>query len=262
LRFYAIPNRNTDLVHPMQKNGQRNRATFLQCVPLLHGAETPIFNFPSDSSAPGLTPVKLLISKDWRMGVALVHRRGMDGAMGESQAETTGTMILFTLPRQQCDTLKVYTCQTKVEMATATSQDHSRNLLWLVHAIPCNECTTTCYVAPDCIRNYASIPGYLIFIDEGDGYRLTWCTTEIFLSDMTCRVNVATNESPLKNSLSTSVPILTRQQSWEGSLCDSATGKTIPLSNMKLICGLIFFSPRYCPGGRDSPTLVQSFSLH
>jgi hypothetical protein len=241
LRFYGIPNRNNTDSNHQRQHVQRHRATLLQCVPLLHAvgnleggqqdsnrvAGNAIFNFQGDVT-PGSTPVKLLISKDWRLGVALLRRRVFDGATGESQTETTGTMVIFTLPRRRCDTLTLFTCPN-VEMAI--SQDHSRNLLWLVHAIPCDQIVTSSHVASACFRNYASVPGYLIFNDEGDGYRMTWCTAQNFLSDNTCQVNVATNGSPLKNSLLTAVPILTRQQSWERSLCDGVTGSTIPLSH-------------------------------
>jgi hypothetical protein len=252
LRFYGIPSPMSVQQRRIREISRQfgSKAPLLQSVPLLRGVgnllegrqgraessngvapEDVIFNFQGNVS-PGSTPVKVLISKDWKLGLALVRRRVFNDSTGESQAETTGTMVLFTLPQSRSNFLKVYTCRN-VEMENST-RESSRNLLWRIHVVPCPK-RGVIFEPEHSIRNFANVPGYVVFNDEGDGYRITWCTEDLLLSDKSCRIGATADSSPLENPTSPSASIITRQQTWEESLCDNVTGDPISLMKTEVV---------------------------
>lgn len=236
---------------PSARNG-RSMAPLLQCVPLLHGlgnlaaqqpqslhggvsadqgestaAENAIYRFQGNVS-PVSTPVTILISKDWRLGVAMVRRRVFNDTTGESQAETTGTMVMFTMTRQSYETLKVYTCPN-VEMGSALQDRCVQNLMWQVQAVPYFRSRSNQDGSRDVLQ-YACVPGYVVMNDEGDGFRFTWCTADSFFDDETCRVSSVPSSSPLERPVAPTHSILTRHHTWEVSFCDSKSGNRLPLS--------------------------------
>ncbi|KAG7361089.1 hypothetical protein IV203_036189 [Nitzschia inconspicua] len=242
LRFYGIPSPASMMQQQQRRRLQRkdnppvSMAPLLQCVPLLHGvgnigpqqqelpmdvAEGAIFQFQGTVS-PVSTPVRVLVSRDWKLGVAMICRKVFNDTIGESQTETTGTLVLFTMPRVLGASVKVYTCQN-VQMSSV-SQGIVRNLLWQVWVIPLSRNSN------DQACCYASVPGYVVFHDEEDGYRITWCTEDSFLHDEGRLFDLVDGSSPLKNRVVPTQPILTRQQTWEEATCDRKSGNYLPLS--------------------------------
>ncbi|KAL3920727.1 MAG: hypothetical protein SGILL_003112 [Bacillariaceae sp.] len=223
LRFYGVPSPATI--------AKRGKAPMLQCIPLLHGigdltgeqgpagavVEETIFNGHGNVS-PVSTPVTMLIAKDWNMGVALVRRRSIHGGTNDSQTDNTGVAVLFTLPRRNSPTTTVFTCRN-IEIAS-----QARNLLWMVDVVAKQNHNGDNSFVP------RSVPGYLFCNDEGDGLRLTWSASQSFLSDTTRSTSTAPAIRPLKNAVSPASAILTLQNSWEKSVCDSTTGNLLPSS--------------------------------
>jgi hypothetical protein len=214
LRFFGIPSPSSfATLH-------RGQAPLLQCTPLLHGigdlageqdvgvvAEETFFNFNGNIS-PVSTPVTILISNDWNMGVAVVQRKG------DPHTENTGVLVLFTLPRTHCPISRVFTCQN-VEVASPPCQ----NRLWMVNVIAKRSSS------PDTIFDPLSVPGYLFCNDEGDGLRLTWAASQRFLSGSAAITTSAPSTCPFKTPPAPATKaIVTVQNSWEESLCDSMTG--------------------------------------
>jgi hypothetical protein len=227
LRFYGLRHGKPN---ELSTTTTRMKAPLLQTVPLLHGVgkldgrggeEAVIFNFHGAVS-PASTPVRVLMSNDWKIGVALVTKpKPWDASIGSD----SGTLILFSLSRggRGHDTTKVYTCNN-VDIPSS-SVGIMRNLLWQVHTIPyrdgrCGNLETFL------INSYYSAPGYVFFNDEGDGFRMTWLTEETFISDQSCQKEVFSEQSPLRKAVHPDTMILSSQDTWEENVCDIVTGSS------------------------------------
>lgn len=215
LRFYGI---YSDAIrkrrHPCTRNSYIGnsrvnnvvRAPLLQTTPLHCGtrshqvstdsvADDETLDRPKHVS-PSITPVELVISKDWKVGVALLYPTKCNNALQiDSQTidnnpdnDHFASMVFFTLPRRQFSSYAIdnengnpaniaFKC-SKVPMFF---NDSRRKMLWSVESIP----------NKDEINTYFQIPGYLLFSDEGNGFRLTWAAEKCFLvSSCLCEVSI------------------------------------------------------------------------
>jgi len=229
------------------------KAPLLQTTPLYHGkrklhqhaedsvSEDAILNLQRDFS-PSTTLVELLISKDWKVGVALLHLSATSDVPqlnaqenNNLDADQTASMVFFTLPRRQLS------CRTQLDGGAAKvtgrtfecrnvpmfCNDSRRKLLWSVECIP-NKDDVSQGTKKKLCNTYFRVPGYLLFNDEGDGFRLTWATEECFLVS-SCLEEVTDSHFAGCNRVSTTdVNILSQQDiSWVETYCDDISGESI-----------------------------------
>uniref|UniRef100_A0A7S4EFZ9 Uncharacterized protein n=1 Tax=Pseudo-nitzschia australis TaxID=44445 RepID=A0A7S4EFZ9_9STRA len=270
LRFYGIhsvasrtrlrPNDPNNGIGNSYVPNKASTAPLLQTTPLHNGmreldqvpedsiAEDEILNLQRDFS-PSTTPVELLISKDWKVGVALLHPPRNNGNLqvniqengNNPDADQTTSIVLFTLPRRQSQSgtivhgsehavTRVFKCSN----VPIFRNDSRRKLLWSVESIPNNDgislnTTRTFY------ETYFRAPGYLIFLDEGDGFRLTWTTEKCFLVT-SCLEEVSIDSRFVGGAgVSVGVNILSQEKaSWEETSCRITTGEavtSVPIAN-------------------------------
>jgi hypothetical protein len=273
LRFYVIcstSSRKRQLQQMVARNNSginrsyinRNntfKAPLLQTTPLHHGmgepnqrdedsiSEDAILNLQRDFS-PSTTPVELLISKDWKVGVALLHPSTASSVLqintpqenskdNSDAADQTASMVFFTLPRRQlsCKTYLDDGAAAKdvgriFEFSTVTlfSNDSRRKFLWCVECIP-NKDDLSHGTKKNLYNTYFRAPGYLLFNDEGDGFRLTWASEECFLvSSVLEEVLMDSHFVAYDRDSTTGVNILSQQNnSWVETRCDGMTGESI-----------------------------------
>ena len=247
IRFYGIcndagrkrQNRRDDNRYP--NNGTIGTAPLLQTIPLHRGiqelnqfdaggsVEEEIITNLQRHFSPSTTPVEILISKDWKMGVALVHQSTATNVLQLNNdededynvdADQTASMILFTLPRRQytVDTEssgRIFECKN----VPMFCNDNRRKCLWLVQCIPNKD---------DLCTYFRVNSGYLVLHDEGDGFRLTWASEKYFLAS-SCLEDVSAANSYIfgRDRVSaTSVDIISQQStSWVETYHDAMTGK-------------------------------------
>ena len=233
------------------------KAPLLQTTPLHYGmgeqnqrtedsiSEDAILNLQRDFS-PSTTPVELLISKDWKVGVALLHPSATSSALqtnapqenkDNSDADETASMVFFTLPRRQLS------CKTYLDddaskdnvgrifefsNVTLFSNDSRRKFLWCVECIP-NKDDLSHGTTRNLYNTYFRAPGYLLFNDEGDGFRLTWASEECFLVSSVLEKVLTDSHFVACNRDSTNgVNILSQQNtSWIEKRCHGVTGESI-----------------------------------
>ncbi len=204
-------------------------ATLLQTIPLLHeipeeSPEDAIFNFRRGIS-PATTPVKILLSNDWRMGVALFQPSNVWREEGP-----VGTLILFSTPcamNSQSNASTIWQC-TNVKMG-ADASFSCRNLLWKVEKLPLLHSDSTYSIS------VLNVPGYLFLNDEEDGYRLTWVADRS--PDDVC----TPSEPILISTIGEDKTILSFERTWERYDSDLRSGERIvPLvaktSGMEVFC--------------------------
>ena len=204
-------------------------APLLQTIPLLYeiedeSVEDAIFNFHREVS-PACTPVKILISRDWRMGVALFQPHSVWGDEGP-----VGTMVLFSAPRGQRDgSSRVTTWQcTNVKMWAGTRFSY-RNLLWQVEGVPvAADLHKKTERDPNTVRVHR-LPATLFLNDEEDGFRLTWASEHKLgtLGDERVVDNDVLLSSPLGTCVNPSVRILSFEATWERFDSDGLNGGRI-----------------------------------
>lgn len=197
----------------------RKGATLLQTTPLLYELqETTVDSIVDICSeiSPATTPVKILMSDDWRMGVALI--RPSNTWNGDGPA---GTLILFTTARggnSECARSTIWQC-ANVKMGSDASFSH-RNLLWRVEVVPLAGSNSMDPVSS------VNIPGYLFLNDEEDGFRLTWATQN-WPDDHTTSPAVHSFESASTSFVAPTIPYLSFEMTWERIDCDRLSGERI-----------------------------------
>lgn len=192
----------------LAKRKTHTGATLLQTVPVLYeildeSLDDAIFNFRRGIS-PATTPIKILVSNDWRMGVAMVQPCNVWREEGR-----IGTLVLFSTPRcVNSLTSKVTIWQCSNVRMGADASFSQRNLLWRVAEVPIVDQYATCIV--ETIR----MPGYLFLHDEEDGFRLTWATEDWSNVDVSSLVSKL-SDSSFSASIDSETPILTFETTWE-----------------------------------------------
>ena len=137
--------------------------------------------------SPTNTPVQVLVSNDWKLGVALVLPTTtttiQDPSWNDDDDGPTGTVVVFGLHHDEDNDRSTRTRKRRrryqaINVRIASGEAFtSRNLLWRVQQLPIlshskgddnnNNRTKT-------IKGSSYVPGYLFLNDEADGYRLTW----------------------------------------------------------------------------------------
>lgn len=232
------------------------RAPLLQTTPLYCGTRR-LHRAPTDSVAdgeildhhrdvsPSTTPVELIISKDWKVGVALLYPTITDGPLQMDSQDinnnanngNTASMVFFTLPRRQFssrtinngirnDVNVIFKCNN---VPMFRNDDSRRKMLWSVESIP-NKDETSPNLTRNVYHTYFRTPGYLLCNDEGNGVRLTWATEKCFL--VSSCLSVVSIDSRFVSGLigSAGVKILSHQQqnsSWTEAHYNKMTGEAI-----------------------------------
>eukprot|EP00980_Cylindrotheca_fusiformis_P007003 scaffold1470_cov195-Cylindrotheca_fusiformis.AAC.3 len=227
IRFYGIPSRWG--IHANERTvGRRPGVTpLLATIPLLYdpmvneSAEETIFNFTRNVS-PATTPVKILVSNDWNMGMAMFQPSNVWREEGQ-----VGTIVLFGLPQghRRSRVTKAMQC-VNVRMG-ATASFTLRNLLWRVDKTPTRDRNRP--GKQDIFDSILQLPGYLLFNDEEDGFRITWVLDEWDIQISKCHEEAST--SPLQSGFISSTPILSVQDTWEDFHYDSHSGKRVLLED-------------------------------
>eukprot|EP00934_Nitzschia_sp_Nitz4_P001197 Nitzschia sp. Nitz4//scaffold55_size114948//99938//101840//NITZ4_003924-RA/size114948-snap-gene-0.193-mRNA-1//-1//CDS//3329554599//1197//frame0 len=164
LRFYGVPSPSAAGSSKTLKQGS---TPLLQTVPLLYQLHEENATGDTDytlsgrSVTPSTTLVHMLLSKDWRMGVALFCPSNAWREDGK-----VGSLVLFSVSKRQSAYSTIWQC-TNVRVGTKWALT-MRNRLWLVEGVP----TVTSQQRR--IESLFQRPGYLFINDEEDGFRLTW----------------------------------------------------------------------------------------
>jgi len=205
-------------------------APLLQTIPLLYEIDDDSDEVDTTLSfrreiSPACTPVKILMSNDWRFGVAMVQPQNNWG-----DEDPIGTIILFSTPKgcqghnEDNDISRVTTWQcTNVKM-WAGSHFSYRNLLWQVDGVPIATDQERERTTNDTPRIY-KVPATLFLNDEEDGFRLTWFS-EYNLSSL------KDGDFPISSPVLTaavlpSSPIVSFEASWERFDSDRLDGSRI-----------------------------------
>lgn len=268
LRFYGIHSPDSrKRLQPSKEN--RNvwynytnrvmRAPLLQTTPMhfgtmrLHRASThsiadgELLDHRRDV-LPSTTPMELIISKDWKVGVALLYPTITDDPLqmdsydinNNANNGNNASMVFFTLPRRQSssrtignayanrnDVNVVFKCD-KIPMVH--SDDNRRQMLWSVESIPNKDDVTSPNLSRNVYNSYFRTPGFLLFNNDGNGVRLTWATEKCFLVS-SCLSDVSIDSRFVSGSIgSAGVKILSHQQqdsSWTEVHCNKMTGEEI-----------------------------------
>jgi hypothetical protein len=186
----------------------------LQTTPLLfdildESPEEAIFSFRRGIS-PATTPVKILMSNDWKMGVALFQPSNVWREEGP-----VGTMVLFSTPSgRSFDSMKstIWQC-TNVKMGADASFSH-RNLLWKVEGVPVDVSEGDTSSTRGQPVHFLNVPGYLFLNDENDGFRLTWSIENWNFDDGSSDSNKI-QESPITGGVDPTTAILSTETTWE-----------------------------------------------
>ena len=262
LRFYGInsPASRTRRNHSHWNSDTGNntgnvlRAPLLQTTPLHYATRRPssdffadveeLFDTPSDFS-PSTTSMELIVSKDWKVGVALLHPTKTDGALQmDSQQENNNnpyndlnaSMVFFTLPRRHHSSGRTINTENgtyenvifefgKVPMACNESR---RKMLWSVESIP-NKNETNPNSTGIIYDTYFRAPGYLLLNYEGDGVRINWATEKCFLvHSCLCEVSVDSRfASGTRSSASAEILSHSQNSSWREIHCNKMEGTVI-----------------------------------
>ncbi|CAB9497644.1 expressed unknown protein [Seminavis robusta] len=184
LRFYGIPSpANLKGIRSLGDSRQGTlpaTAPLLQTVPLL----------PSDQRGSREVLVQsmvvsaradFIVSSDWKVGVAFVRKRPNPGRRQQQQHQQQGNVVIFSLPgNSSSNNIQTLAC------SEASAKCHTmRSLMWAVHQIPYNarENHMPNHESSIC-DSILDHPGYLLFILEGTGFRLTWIDVDRWNRDV------------------------------------------------------------------------------
>lgn len=206
-------------------------APLLQTIPLLYemhedeSVEDAIFNFRREVS-PASTPVKILISRTWKVGIALVQPSG--DVSWTAEDGPVGTMILFSTPKghsHSSSRVSAWQC-VNVKMWGGGRFFNYRNLLWLVESIPVSAVEGVDHDSTYFTCKIHKVPATLFLNDEEDGFRLTWAS-EHGLDDLSFYNEDLMSSSPFSASVKPSSPILSFEKTWERFDSDRLSGARI-----------------------------------
>jgi hypothetical protein len=102
-----------------------------------------------------------------------------------------------------------------------------RNLLWRVDGIPAGHQSGASL--QNMFDYVLQLPGYLIFNDEEDGFRITWVLDQWDVQESKCKREIT--DSPLKSGFVSKAPILSVQDTWEEFHSDGYSGQRISLDD-------------------------------
>jgi hypothetical protein len=182
------------------------------------------------------TPAELIVSKDWKVGIALLYPAKNDWEINIDQDNGQAfSMVLFTLPRRQCSSRAIDMGKrsdvTKVfnfSKAPVSCYDSQRKMLWTVDSIP-NKNNVDPNLSANIYNTSFRAPGYLLVNDEMNGVRFTWATEKYFL-ESSCLCEVSVDSRFLSGSRrSVDVKILSHEKdsAWIETQCDTMTGEPI-----------------------------------
>ena len=198
-------------------------------------------------SAALTVPIRMLISSDWSMGVAILRDTMMTGTFpdlaGYEGEECLGRLVIFSLPRHDNLQQPVQTFRCSNVRVGALNAFTMRNLLWRVGCIPHNRQSPSL-----CGSNMPGIDyngcisdsileqmAYLVFNDEEDGFRLTWVKgSSLPIEEVDVRPVIMTEST--KKGLVTPDIITTHEKTWEESYNDPSTGIKINTGDAKKHC--------------------------
>jgi len=214
LRLYSVPS-----PFMLQKATSSSVSPLIATIPL----SLPSNDDSDDESASSVatTPVQIVVSRDWSVGMALVHHStSTDRYVQEEDA--LGDLILFSLSTSGY-AVQSYKCPN---VRVAGSKAYTmRNLLWETNTIPYGHSTSTALCS-----QVLRLPGYLFLNDEEDGFRLTWVLcAEWEAAKDTC-------VEPLPSSCLSTMPsrhdIISKSDEvvWEECWSDRYTGRRMPPS--------------------------------
>ncbi|KAL3940877.1 MAG: hypothetical protein SGBAC_004672 [Bacillariaceae sp.] len=227
LRFYGIPS-PSGMDRQKKIAGKAMGITpLLQTVPLLYNdipttesMEDSIFNFRRNIS-PASTPVSILVSNDWNIGMAMFQPSNVWREEGP-----VGNLVLFSLPRSRLDMRysRAFVCRN-VRMGGTTSFT-LRNSMWRVDKLPCLDPSQS-EPFPGHFKSFIQLPGYLVLNDEEDGFRMAWVLEQWNLPEKRCKAQIG--ESMLNGGFAPASNILSRQDTWEEICYETSSGKRVPI---------------------------------
>ena len=181
------------------------QTTPLQCEPLSNSTGSDEqFDLPTEFS-PSNVSVEILVSRDWKVGVALLSPPREDSALQTDSQEVhinayngrNASMVFFTLPRKQ-HSYGLFGNENRGHSnvifdfgrVPMTCKESRRKMLWLVETIP-NKDETNQNPTNNVYDSYFRAPGYLLFNYEGKGVRINWAAEKHFLVESClCQVSV------------------------------------------------------------------------
>ncbi len=233
LRFYGV---NSPAAFIRQQSGKINstlaknalKAPLLQTTPLLcvtsaspelfDRVDNP-FHAPTDVS-PSTTLVELIVSKDWKVGLAL-----LDPPKETPYPSTSSdaSMILFTLPQRSAVASEMSDNGVNVIFEfhkVPFTNDHTRRkMLWSVESIP-DRTKNNSY------DTYYSAPGYLLVNNEKKSVRLYWATEKAFLKP-SCLLDVSVDSRFVNGTTGSEILEHSPRPSWTKVCRNKMDGTTI-----------------------------------
>jgi len=168
LSFYATPSR-----HRLEQ-GFRNPCVRALSVPLTSGRDR------GENLSCTHTPVKILISADERIGVAIYTETVANGESDRFQErdEVLGSMVLF-IPPTYCtseNTTGVYTRYSNISLAALMNSHTLRNLLWKTSFVPYQKGDNQTLLESNLLTLNVrkSSSAYVLFLDEEDDFLIHW----------------------------------------------------------------------------------------
>lgn len=221
------------------------QTTPLQCEPLSNSTGSDEqFDLPSEFS-PSNVSVEILVSKDWKVGVALLSPPREDSALQTDSQEVhinayngrNASMVFFTLPRRQ-HSYEIFGNENRGESnvifdfgrVPMACKESRRKMLWLVETIP-NQDETNQNPTNTVYDSYFQAPGYLLLNYEGMGVRINWAAEKHFLVE-SCLCQVSVNycsEGWTRSSSEVEIISHAPNSSWRESYCNKMNGTTIDL---------------------------------
>ena len=273
LRFHGVPS-PARLLQQQRNQGitgekEAPASPLFLTIPLLmdavDSAENQNLTAPSallgDSSghAAANTPVRMLFSRDGRMGVAIVlHSTAATeaspalpnatfvGSPAVQEEDALGTIFAFPLPgntdrfsRRVDSYVKSLKCSNVRVIGNLRSHSF-RNMLWPTRSVPLSplSCQNAGSASGWC-NGFSMIPnGYLLLNDEDDGYRMTWLRLGSSYISRTNTQDLSSESSTLSSSIkATRSDIICKPDYavWEsiwsdrfsGRICSSPGGDTL-----------------------------------
>ncbi len=240
LRFYGIHSAAAAKSQLCRTTSNAPRAPLLQTTPLhcwLHPRTSTENSVPENDNlfdarrefSPCTTSVELLVSRDWKVGVALLDPTKTNGPLPMDipyRNENNASMVFFTLPqRSGCSGVNAVFEFNKAPMTCST--EFRRKMLWQVETIPNhtnnNQVCDTCF----------SAPGYMLMNYEQQNVRINWATEKSFLVP-SCLRNVSVDSRFVNNSVDAKILSHSQSPSWTRVCCDAMDGTTTDLNDESL----------------------------
>lgn len=140
-------------------------------------------------------------------------------------------MVIFSLPQGHRHGRFTRAMQCiNVRMGANTSFT-LRNLLWRVDETPLRGTGSLAM-----FDSVLQLPGYMLFNDEEDGFRITWVLDQWNLEESACKREI--RNSPLQSGFVATTPILSVQDTWEELQYDAYSGRRVFLDDGATVSGV------------------------